>query len=327
MIDSLLNSLADGGEEEKKQIFDDSVRKERKYDFKNPKKFTKERLKLLDSVYSTYSRVISSYLSSLLRLSCEVTLVDIEEQKYNEFNNALGESDILTVIEVAAPGAEVGFDPLLLQISNPVIETMLNRMMGGAGDIAELELDGDSDYSDIELSLFENLVRHIIPLMTEAFRNYLNIEFAFSNVEVNPRLVQTIPIDETVVILMLDITLKDTKGNINICLSSSVLEYIFRSFEMGKASASKRKEHLLEKAPDDIMTGLSGTTLEISAKLSEAELLLKDVLTMRVGDIINLNKPKDSDAVVYVEDVAWFTGEIGIQKHNIAVRLNSLLTD
>ena len=47
--------------------------KYKKYDFFSPKKFTRDKLRLLKSVYETYSRVVSSRLNSVLRTGCQGT--------------------------------------------------------------------------------------------------------------------------------------------------------------------------------------------------------------------------------------------------------------
>ena len=83
-IDALLNSMRTGGNpdqaEEKKP-----EKKYRKYDFTTPRKFTKDRIKMLHGIFENYTRVISSRLNAQLRTNCEITVESIEEQKFYEF--------------------------------------------------------------------------------------------------------------------------------------------------------------------------------------------------------------------------------------------------
>ena len=98
-IDALLNSMRTGGNpdqaEEKKP-----EKKYRKYDFTTPRKFTKDRIKMLHGIFENYTRVISSRLNAQLRTNCEITVESIEEQKFYEFNNALMEGDVLAIVDV-----------------------------------------------------------------------------------------------------------------------------------------------------------------------------------------------------------------------------------
>ena len=95
-IDALLNSLTSGAPAAK----EDEGPKIRKYDFKSPKKFTKEQLRTLDGLYENFSRMLSSFLSGILRQFCEVTVLSIEEQRFFEYNNALPDSALIGKIDL-----------------------------------------------------------------------------------------------------------------------------------------------------------------------------------------------------------------------------------
>ena len=45
-------------------------KKYRKYDFYSPRKFTTDRLKMLNSIFESYSRVINSRINGLLHANC-----------------------------------------------------------------------------------------------------------------------------------------------------------------------------------------------------------------------------------------------------------------
>ena len=94
-IDALLNSMKGGGDdsaapqekEEKKEI------QYRKYDFYSPRKITTEKLKLLRNIYENYSRIASSQMNGMFRLNSDMEVLDVEEQRYYEFSNALTDID------------------------------------------------------------------------------------------------------------------------------------------------------------------------------------------------------------------------------------------
>ena len=99
-IDALLNSMqngnAKGASEEPKQ----AEQNYRKYDFYSPKKYTKEKLKMLRSIYDNYSRVAAAQINGLFRVASEMEVVGVEEQRYYEFGNALNETDVITLAKV-----------------------------------------------------------------------------------------------------------------------------------------------------------------------------------------------------------------------------------
>lgn len=320
-IDALLNVVQTEGFDGEDMAGVASEPKVRKYDFHTPKKFTKDRLKLVNSVYENYARVIASHLTSMLRLSCEVELADVEEQRYYEFNNALGEDDIVAFVDTKIVGSDIDDEePLFVEISKPIIYAIIDRMLGGTGDS-----DGEDEsggYTDIELVLFESVMKHIAPLMTDVWQNYLDIQFQFHRLETNPRLVQVVGMDEIVVIVILAIKLKDTEGKINICLPGNILEHVFDAFEKSKTSANKKKEQQGELERIALARSVEDSTLEIKALLGEALISLEDLCQLKVNDVLNLHLERESDIYVCVEEEPWFKGKLGVFKENMAVKLS-----
>ena len=108
-IDALLNSMRSGGEEAKAEE-KKPEKKYRKYDFTTPRKFTKDRIKMLHGIFENYTRVISSRLNAQLRTTCAIEVESIEEQKFYEFNNALMEGDVLAMVDVTVHPDRAGDD-------------------------------------------------------------------------------------------------------------------------------------------------------------------------------------------------------------------------
>ncbi len=319
-IDALLNSLnspdvkkenaENGGESE-------DSRKIKKYDFKTPKKFTRDHLKLVFSVYETFARIVSSYLTSMMRLNCQVEMVDIEEQKYFEFSNALSENDIVAMVDGSVNRENASAETLMMQMSNSIIYALIDRMIGGTGEIEKVD---DTGFTDIEISLFENIMVHILPIMEESWQSYFDVSFKFDKIETNPRLVQSIQADEVVLIVVLNVEFKETSGTLNICVPGTIMEELFKISDQ-QILMGRRREHLNDLSRDDIMDKLKDAQMEIRAFLGEANILLEDIYSLKPGDVINLRKPKDSDISVHIEDKLWYKGRLGEKKGNVAVKI------
>ncbi|MCL2539021.1 MAG: FliM/FliN family flagellar motor switch protein [Oscillospiraceae bacterium] len=319
-IDELLRSVASGAPEDVQP--ETPVVKARKYDFLAPKKFTKDTLRVVDSIYNTYVRMIQTTLSSMLRMSCDIELLDIEEQKYNEFNNALNDSDVMSVLSFKVDEDNYYDQPILIQISSSIISIMMDRLLGGLG-IPSNE-DEFRGYTEIELNVYETINSYLVPLMNDVWQNYFAVNITFERIEENPRLVQDISIEDTVVIVVLNVTIHDISGQMNICLPGNSLEALFKTLEDRRRVPGNRQRDMRRQqdVSETILSNLSGSPLEITVKLGrESEVKLGDIFSMRVGDIIHLDQHKDSDAVLYIENVPWFRGELGIQKNNKAIKI------
>ena len=51
---------------------------------------------------------------------------------------------------------------------------------------------------------------------------------------------------------------------------------------------------------------------------------MKDICTLKEGDIINMNISKNSDVDIFIENKPWFKGKLGVHNKNIAVRISDV---
>ena len=323
-IDALLNSMRSGGDEgkaEEKQ----PEKKYRKYDFTTPRKFTKDRIKMLNGIFENYTRVISSRLNAQLRTNCEITVESIEEQKFYEFNNALTEGDVLGMVDVTihpreADGQDIlAEDPVMVYLSTSTALGMMDRLMGSESDM-ERDVPMGYAYTDLELQLYEHLLRDIVALMGASWENYVPITFEYNRTQVNPTLVTLLNLDETVVLVDMKLTFGGSEGRMSIVLPGDVLMSVFGEVNresMGRKVAS-------EDNSEEIFDTLRDSTLEIIAELGDTQLLLSDIYHLSVGDVLDLGRSKDSPVFLEIGGYQWFTGRMGTHKKNMAIKIDEV---
>ncbi len=313
-IDALL-AAARSGEMDINAPTEEKKEKYRKYDFYSPRKFTKDRIKMLNSVFENYTRIINTRINGLLRTACEVTVEPIEEQRYYEFSNALTEGDVLTVAYAEIKN-KVEETPVLVHISMPVMLSMIDRWMGGEGE-TDKGLPSDYSFTDIELLLYESIVKDFVGVLGRAWENYTTINFDFGRVEVNPTLVQLLGLEETVVIVPISLKFPNCVGNMSICLPGMVLTNIFT--EIARENPTRRNSS--ENKADDIFDSLRNSSLEIVAEMASTQLSLHDIFHLSVGDVIDLNQPKDSEVFLKIGGQCWFDGKMGVHDRSMAIKI------
>lgn len=75
----------------------------------------------------------------------------------------------------------------------------------------------------------------------------------------------------------------------------------------------------------EILNSIKSSDLLVQAKVGDAAITLDDIYNLHVGDVINLNTPKDSDIQLYIESQPWFKGQLGVHKRNVAVQIDDLI--
>ena len=323
-IDELLGSLQSGDVDFKDVETQSNGPKVKEYDFMSPKKFSREQLKLLDNIFDNFSRMLSLQLASMLRISCQIEILQVEEEDYKEFNNALNDSVLVAMIGMHNQEHRIDDKQILLELSRPISFSIIDRMLGGNGSGYNI----DRDYTDIELALMEYLFKQMLGLLKNSWSNYIEIDHTLDMIETNSRLMQSIQPDESVAIVVIEITLEDNlKGNMNICLPAASLEEIFKVFNSKYIRIPRKDDPEVEQERKEIiMKGLKASPLYVSAVLGKTQITLKDFLGLQIGDVITLNTPLEENRItVCVEDLPWFTGMIGTKKKKYAVKIDQIL--
>ena len=313
-IDALLNAARSGELDVDKPAEKSAEQKYRKYDFYSPRKFTKDRLKMLNSIFESYARVINSRINALLHATCEIEVDSVEEQRYYEFSNALTESDVVALAEIDQAQLQ-GEDPILVHMDTPVVLSMLDRMMGGEGD-PDPTISSEYNLTDLELNMYDSLIADLIPILGSSWENYITLRFSYVRTEVNPTLVQLIGYDETVVIVGLNIKFPNCTGRMSLCLPGEMLTNIFT--EISK-NTSRRTTG--EDKSEEIFDSLRDSELEIVAELARTRILLSDLYHLNVGDVVDIKRPKDSPVFLNIGGRRWFDGKMGTSNRQVAVKI------
>ena len=313
-IDALLNAARSGELDMDSPKEESTEKKYRKYDFYSPRKFTKDRLKMLNSIFEGYARVINSRINALLHATCEIEVDSVEEQRYYEFSNALTESDVVALAKIDLEKLQ-GEDPILVHMDTPVVLSMLDRMMGGEGE-PDPSMSSEYNMTDLELNMYEDLIADLIPIMGSSWENYITIHFSYIRTEVNPTLVQLIGYDETVVIVGINIKFPNCTGRMSLCLPGEMLTNIF-----SEISKSTSRRSTGEDKSDEIFDSLRESELEIVAELARTRILLSDLYHLNVGDVVDIKRPKDSPVFLNIGGRRWFDGKMGTSNKQVAVKI------
>lgn len=318
-IDEMLKNVAMGADP---VVTAKEESKVKEYDFRAPKKFTREQLKILDSIFENYARLLSSYLTGLLRLYCSVSLVNIEEQRYSEFNNALPDYVMMGMVDMGIINDEVSETDIIIQVSNAITYTMIDRLLGGKGEYRDV----NRDFTEIEITIMSDIMSALSNLLKEPWMSHIELEPRLIGIETNSRVVQTIGHEDTVIIVALEVEVNGVKSIISVCIPAINLDEIMGKF-IPRYTGSRKKtdKHRETERRDTILNGISTTDLEIKAVLDEINLDLYEVLTLQVNDVIPLNKNIASNITIKVGDRVWCDGKMGTYNNKKAVMIDNFI--
>lgn len=314
-IDALLSELA--GQSEAPGVFTEE-KKVRPYNFRNPKKLTKDQQKVLRSMGEVFARHLASYLAGMTRTYCEVLVVSLEEHPYMEYNNALPDMQVTGVLE-----SNLFKNAMLLDVSNALTFALIERMFGGT--IVDRE-PPEREFTDIEVALMERIVRRVTALFQEAWTFWPDATLSVRQVETNTRFIKSVAMEDMVTSLVLSVSLGPVKGTITCCMPCMGLMPLLEAAVVAQSGTSHSDDaDALEAASESrgaLLTRLQDATAEVTGILGWTTMSMREVLDLQPGDVIRLDQPVGSPVVITVNGKKWFLGAPGTRKNKMALRIN-----
>ncbi len=255
-----------------------------------------------------------------MRTYIEISVASIEEQHYYEYNNALPDSVLIGTIE--APPIEGN---ILVDFSNSITYTLIERMLGG------IERENNNfptrEFTEIEIALMEKIFRQIAVFTKEAWMGFVEIDAALKQIETNARFIQSISMDEIVVLVIMDVNIKNIKGTVNFCIPCINIESIVDKIGGNRPNSKRTLDPSQEEQAKRILeTSIKSAPLELRAIFGETALSLKDVLNLQIGDVIRFDQDVDSEVKINIVDYdTWFFGTPGIKRNKKAIRINKVV--
>jgi len=317
-IDELLSKLAGNAADEEEEVASAAEdTKAKPYNFKNPKKLTRDQQKVLRGVGESFARHLASYLAGLTRSFCEVNVVSLEEQPYAEYNNALPDMMITSVLDMSCLKGS-----LLLDLSNTVTYALIERMFGGVIDIREVP---KREFTEIETTMMDRIVRKIVPLFQEAWVLHPNVSVSIRQVETSTRFIKAITMDEVVAVMVLSVKLNTVEGTITCCIPCAGIARTLDEMlavQTGKIDKGEEIDEGTATEQRSMLKQLHGSSIECCAVLGSTTISMQEVLSLQPGDVIRLDQRVGTPVIVSVNGKNWFYGEPGIKRKKLAVMIN-----
>lgn len=318
-IDQLLTAISSGDSDtdDFKPVSD--TRKIKIYDFKRPDKFSKEQLRTVSNMHETFARLTTTSLSAQLRSLVHVHVASVDQLTYEEFIRSIPTPTTLAVVNM---------DPLkgnaVLEIDPAITFCMIDRLFGGRGVTAT---NKNRDLTDIEQSVMEGIIVRILANMREAWTQVIDLRPRLGQIETNPQFAQIVPPSEMVVLITLETKVGDEEGMMNFCIPYLTIEPIISKLSSQFWFSSVRRSSTTQYL-GTLKEKLSSVDMEVVAEIGTIPLSVRDVLSLRTGDIVRLSNTKVGDPLTLsVGNKKKFFCQPGVVGKKMAVQVTGKIED
>ncbi|MCB0421951.1 MAG: flagellar motor switch protein FliM [Bdellovibrionales bacterium] len=319
-VDALLAAVSEGeiGEEESSKggsssgnnLDDDRVVVV--YDLTSQDRIIRGRLPQLDVIYEKFMRSFRVSLSSALRKIASLNHASTDFLKFGEFINTLPMPTCMSVLRFNALRGSA-----LFVIESKLAYALVDNFFGGA-DRPYTKIEG-KDFTPIELQIVLKVVNLAIEDLEEAWSSVEKIDCSFVRTEINPQFVGIVPPTDIVIASTFDVELENANGTITLVIPYSTIEPIKQKLSSGFQVESDQTDKKLWTSI--IRDQLLETDVELNVNLGHTEITLQELMSMKKGDIIQLDQDATGEFDIFVEDVKKFRGYNGIHHGTVAMQV------
>ena len=316
-IDALLSALSDGQVDVEEIQVTKSQKRIRVYDFKRPNKFSKDQIHSLQNIHENFCRGLTTYFSGNLHSVVESSVLSIEQITYDEFIRSLPNPTVLGLYSLNPLEGTV-----LIEVNPSLTFAVVDRLLGGQGK----GMEKNRDLTEIEKTIIENRLNHIIGISEEAWAEVYELKPQFVAMETNPQFTQIVAPNEMVVLITLEVRIGDAVGMINICMPYLVLEPILDKLSTFFLFSTKAKVTSPEQV-QAIRKKIEWAKVDMIAFLGHSEILVRDLLDLTEGDVIPLNQSVNDPLPIFVGEFMKFKSIPGLHGEHLAVQISEIIEE
>jgi len=180
------------------------------------------------------------------------------------------------------------------------------------------------EFSAIETRVLERIGQRVLADVREAWRPVVPIECTFLRTETNPVFATIAAAHELILHLELAVHAEGhDEVSIALCIPNGALDPV--RTQLGKLQAVGEQEDPIADAGwhHRLEAALGEAPVELAAELGSRRMTMRDVLALKVGDVVALGTSRDGPVRLRVAGRTHFLGAPGVSGSNNAVRVTA----
>ena len=283
------------------------------YDFRRPHRVSKERLRTLEAMYERMVKSLEGWLISRVRGQIEMRLQSVEQFSFGEFTLSLPTPCATYIFDVNDTGGAQG----AIDIGHEFAYFIIDRLFGGGGQATI----PNRTLSPVERLAVRLVAERAAGLLSEIWQDHVPLDIAISGFESAPEILQIANREDPVLVANVEVSAGQTSSLLLICLPFAVLEKFFQGSGQRRVGLAGGTDQERQEARQRTETALRATPVDVSARLPQFQMSLRDLANLAPGHVLTTGVPRDAELSVLVGGRERFRGAPGRMGKRLAVRL------
>jgi flagellar motor switch protein FliM len=271
-----------------------------------------ERLPMLEIVFDRLVRLMTTSLRNFTSDNVEVSLDRITSVRFGDYMNSIPLPAVLAVFK-----AEEWENFGLATVDSSLIYSMIDVLLGGRRGQTSLRIEG-RPYTTIETNLVKRLIEVVLADAEQAFRPLSPVTLSIDRLETNPRFAAITRPANAAILVRLRIDMEDRGGNVELLLPYATIEPIRGVLLQMFMGEKFGRDPIWES---HLATEIGQAQIAVDAVLYEAEIPLRRLMSLEVGDTLPLEIRADTLVAVRCGEVTLTEGRMGRVGDRVAIRV------
>ncbi len=285
------------------------------YDLGHQTPIIRGRMPGLEAVYDRFARIYAQSFSHHVRRPATITRRSTELVSFRDYLGAITTPASLSIF---------GMNPLqghaLFVFEHHLVHVLIDLLFGGNGWFENPP--PKREFTGIEIRMLSKVVFSALEDLGKAWKRLTPLEPYFERMEVQPKFAAIVPQEEVVASTTFDVEINRVPYTMSICLPYLMLDPVRLQIEAGKTSFDEEVNAVNVSRLEE---NLRNSKVSVKVALGEARMSLRDFLTLKNGDRINLNQDQDKPLKVLVQDKLKYMATQGSYKGKHAVQITKMI--
>lgn len=313
-IDKLMADLLSGDSSNTEEDPQETVTS---YDFKTANRFTNEQVRAINLVFKNFCHLLSNYLVGTLRANCDAEVLSIEEMSFNEFNNSVPMPVIIAIVNAIPFSGSV-----ILEMTKEISYSIISRVLGGT---KEINSEG-RQFTEIELAIIERVLWQVLKNLDEAWSKMMDVTSSLDKIETSMQFAQIVDPNEPVLMVTMNISVENESGLIGVCLPHQALEPFLKILSTRLLYTGNSNRKVITN-PTEMKKSIKNTGIAVSAVFNPTEATIRDILSLHVGDVIQLQHKVNEPVIIKYQQLPKYQATLGKRKNNLAVKIMDVIRE
>src|ERR1043166_238535 len=275
-----------------------------------------ERLPMLEIVFDRLVRLMTTSLRNFTSDNVEVSLDRITSVRFGDYPNSIPLPAILAVFK-----AEEWDNYGLMTVSSGLIYSIIDVLLGGRRGQTTVRVEG-RPYTTIESNLVKRMIEVVLSDAELAFKPLSPVKFNIDRLETNPRFAAISRPANAAILVRLRIDMEDRGGNVELLLPYATIEPIRPVLLQMFMGEKFGRDPIWE---GHFATEVAQAEISVDAVLYEADIPLKQLMKLKVGDTLPLEMRPEALVQVRCGNVLLTEGRMGRVGDRVAIRVTKQL--